>query len=257
MGSFFVRTGPDSYLATEHTSGAWNVNDQHIAPAFGLLAHVMEADFAARRPDDMFLARVSFDIFGTMPVAEMTYGVEVIRPGRTIELVEAHLDCGGRRVVSARGWFMQRRDTTAIAGSAFPAIPAPEEHEPWDPAAEWPGGALKVLECRRLLAEPGRGTFWLSTEVPLVDDAPVSPLARAVGLLDFANGMATRVDPGTVLFPNLDLTVHFFREPGPGPLGFDTTVTFGAGGVGLTHSILHDTAGPLGSLAQGLTVRPI
>ena len=34
-----------------------------------------------------------------------------------------------------------------------------------------------------------------------------------------------------------------------------TSLAFGPGGLGLTHSVLHDQAGPLGSLAQTLTVR--
>ena len=40
-------------------------------------------------------------------------------------------------------------------------------------------------------------------------------------------------------------------------LGFDTTVSFGPTGLGLTSSLLHDVAGPFGTMAQSLTVRPI
>lgn len=255
--SYFVRSGRSTYRATEHTGGAWNEREQHIAPAFGLLAHLMETDFTARRGEEMFLSRLSFDVFGTMPIAEVEYAVRVVRPGRTIELLEAALFCQGRQVVSGRGWFMQERDTGGVAGTPLPGIPPPDEHEVWVPSAEWPGGALKDLQCRRLLHEPGRGTCWLSTPVLLVDDAPVSNLARTTGLLDFANGMATRARPEQVLFPNLDLTAHFFRRPGPGPVGFDTSVSFGTTGVGLTHTILHDATGAMGSLAQALTVRPV
>jgi hypothetical protein len=59
-----------------------------------------------------------------------------------------------------------------------------------------------------------------------------------------------------VAFPNVDLTAHLVRSPEPGWLGFDTTVTFGPTGHGLTSSVLHDEHGPVGTLAQSLTVRP-
>lgn len=60
-----------------------------------------------------------------------------------------------------------------------------------------------------------------------------------------------------MLFPNLDLTAHFFRTPVGRWLGLDTSVSFGERGIGLTSSVLHDAIGPLGTLAQSLTVRPL
>ena len=69
-------------------------------------------------------------------------------------------------------------------------------------------------------------------------------------------GVAPRLPPETVAFPNVDLTVHLFREPRAGWLGFDTSVSFGAAGLGLTQSVLHDRDGAFGTVAQCLTVRP-
>jgi hypothetical protein len=93
------------------------------------------------------------------------------------------------------------------------------------------------------------------TDVPLLDE-PTTPLASAAGLFDIANGMTVRADPREVAFPNVDLTAHLVRTPTPGWLGFDTTVSFGPDGRGLTSTVVHDEAGPLGTLAQTLTVRP-
>ena len=73
---------------------------------------------------------------------------------------------------------------------------------------------------------------------------------------DLSNGMAVRADPRTVAFPNLDLTAHLFRVPEGEWLGFDTPVSFGQQGLGLTSTVLHDARGPIGTLAQALTVRP-
>lgn len=84
-----------------------------------------------------------------------------------------------------------------------------------------------------------------------------STLARAIGLLDIANGMTERLEPTEILFPNLDLTAHVFAEPVGEWVGFDTTVSVGPDGIGLTHSIIHDERGPIGASSQILTVRPM
>lgn len=85
---------------------------------------------------------------------------------------------------------------------------------------------------------------------------PVSSTARMLSVADVANGSATLVSPDEVAFPNLDLTAHLFRVPVGEWLGFDTHVSIGPRGAGLTQSVLHDAAGPIGTLAQTLTVRP-
>ena len=59
------------------------------------------------------------------------------------------------------------------------------------------------------------------------------------------------------MFPNVDLTIHLFREPVRGWVGFDTKVTMGTTGMGLTSTTLHDELGPVGRAEQILTVRPM
>ena len=258
--AYFERTGAHTFVATEHTGGAWVLHEQHIAPALGLLSHVVETDRDQRRPEGpdetLPIARLSFDILGILPLAEVETTVTVLRPGRTIELVEATLSHGGRPAVILRAWLLQPRDTAAIAGTATADLPSPEVTPSWDPTTVWPGGFIRTAHLRRAQTEPGRAQFWVRTDEPLVADEPVSPTAAAVGLLDIANGMSVRQDPSTVAFPNVDLTAHLVRAPRPGWLGFDTTVTFGDKGIGLTSSVLHDEDGPIGSLNQILTVRP-
>jgi hypothetical protein len=132
----------------------------------------------------------------------------------------------------------------------------PADLSPWDPTTVWPGGFIASAEVRRDQDEPGRARFWVRTATRLVDDEPVSDLARFAGLLDIANGMTVRAAPDAVAFPNVDLTAHFFDQPRGEWVGFDTSVSFGAAGLGLTSSVVHDADGPVGTLAQALTVRP-
>ncbi|MBR7744439.1 thioesterase family protein [Phycicoccus sp. BSK3Z-2] len=254
--AYFERLADDQFRATTATSGAWREDEQHIAPALGLLLHVVEQHRRRRRTDDYVVGRLGYDILGTVPVDEVGTTVRVLRPGRTIELVEAGIEHGGRTVVTLRAWLMEPRDSSAVAGTSLPPVPTPDELPAWSPSEYWPGGFIASVELRRHLAEPGRGWFWARTSLPLVADEDVTPAARAAGLLDIANGMVVRAEPRAVHFPNIDLTAHLLREPRGEWLGFDTSVTFGANGVGLTSSRLHDAAGPLGSLEQCLTVRP-
>ncbi|WP_028659919.1 thioesterase family protein [Nocardioides insulae] len=254
--TYFVRTGASTYMPTPHVGGAWNTAEQHIAPALGLMAHLVEADRDRRRDDGLVLARLSYDILGTLPLEEVDVRVEVRRPGRSIELVEATLSHSGRPAVLLRAWLMRSGETAQVAGTVHAPIPGPEELPAWPADEVWPGGFIASAEVRRAQERPGRARFWVRSDVDLLDE-PVGPTAYAARLFDIANGMTVREDPRKVAFPNLDLTAHLFRAPVGEWVGFDTSVSFGAGGLGLTASILHDTEGPFGTLAQSLTVRPV
>ena len=254
---YFERLGASSFRATGHTQGAWNTAGQHIAPSMGLLAHAVERHRDQRRDDRLPLARLSYDILGTVPIADVDVDVRVIRPGRSIELVEASLRHAGRDVLVLRAWLMQRFHTTQLAGSGFAPIPGPAETPSWNMSGLWRGGFIASTEVRRVEHGPGRATAWVRTEAGLVAGEAVSPAAATIGLLDIANGLAVRADPGQVLFPNIDLTAHLFAEPRGGWMGFDTAVSFGPDGLGLTESVIHDEAGPIGSTSQMLTVRPV
>ncbi|MDF9716440.1 thioesterase family protein [Nocardioides sp. ChNu-153] len=254
--AYYERTGPGRFRATEHTGGAWDTTAQHVAPALGLLVHAIELDRDARRDDALLTARISADVLGTMPLGEVEVEVEVLRPGRTIELVQATMCAGGRAAVTLRAWLLEERTTATVAASALPRIAGPEDVPAWDPTTVWPGGFIASVDVRRRQIEPGRASFWARPAVPLVADEPVSPTARAAGLLDISNGMTVRVDPRRVAFPNVDLTAHLLRAPTGDWLGFDTTVSFGPQGLGVTTSVLHDATGPVGTSNQLLTVRP-
>jgi hypothetical protein len=255
--AYFERLGARTFRATEHTGGAWDLGTQHIAPALGLLAHAVEQDRDARRSDGLVLTRLGYDILGTVPIAELAVDVAVVRAGRTIELVEAVLSHEGRAAVRLRAWLMDQRDTSAILGTGHERIPGPDVMESWNPTTVWRGGFIATAEVRRRQAEPGRASYWVRTRQSILDGEPVSRFAAVAGLLDIANGMTVRAAPVEVAFPNVDLTAHFFAQPTDGWLGFDTSVSFGAQGVGLTSTVIHDERGPIGTSTQCLTVRPI
>lgn len=254
--AYFERLGAARFRPTEHVSGAWDESTQHIGPALGLLVHAVESDFTARRDDPMVISRLSYELLGVVPMDAVDVAVEVIRPGRTIELVEVTYSHGGRTGIRMRAWLQQSRDTAGIAGDGFDPIPPPDQMEPWDPTTVWRGGYLASARVRRISDGPGRSRYWVRTDVPLLAGEEVSTTARMAALFDIANGMAIRADPTAVHYPNIDLSAHLVRPPQGEWLGYDTRVTFGPGGLGLTASVIHDESGPLGTIAQSLTVRP-
>lgn len=259
LGSYYRRLGPSRYRPTVHAEGAWQPGEQHMAPVSGVIVHALE-DFLARqlRPTPLQISRITFEILGMISARDFDVGVEVLRPGRTIELVEATLVIADRPVVRARAWCLSRQDTSAVAGGQPEPLPSADGLTPWPATDLWDGGFIASLEIRPVPGyQPGRTQGWVHTEVDLVAEETASDLARFVGLVDTANGIATRVAPSEWMFPNVDLSLHLYRQPRGDWVGLDTTVIFGADGVGLTTSTLHDVHGALGRAEQILTVRPV
>lgn len=255
MTGYFRRRDHTHFEPTALVGGGWNPDEQHIAPALGLLAHLVEVDHR-ERGGTLTLGRATYDILGTIPLDTVDTTVRVIRAGRTIELVEATLSHAGRPALILRAWMLQPTDTSAVAGSELPLIPHPDEIGAWDPGTIWPGGFVRSVEVRRREIEPGRAVVWVRTPSPLIEAETTSNTARVLGVVDITNGMTPRVDPQSMGFANVDLTAHLFTAPRGDWVGFDTTVSFGASGVGLTHSTLHDIHGPIGTVSQSLTLRP-
>lgn len=251
--SYYTRLGDHRYAPTEFASGAWQPNELHFSPLGGLIVHEIDRHREGR---GLVLARVSFDILGFLGMGECEIRVETVRPGRTIELVEAVAAVDGRDVVRARAWFLAEYDTTSVEGGAPERFAAPDTLPRTDLSERWPGGFVASLDARVIAAEPGRATVWIRSEHPILDE-PVGESATFVSLVDAANGVAIRVPPTAWVYPNVDLTIHFHRQPSAGWVGLDTSVTFGPAGQGVTASTLHDVDGPVGFAHQMLTVRPL
>jgi hypothetical protein len=66
-----------------------------------------------------------------------------------------------------------------------------------------------------------------------------------------------RQSPKEWAFPNLDLQIHLHRLPRGPWLGLETVQQYGADGIGLTSSVLHDIYGPFGRSEQILTLRAV
>ncbi len=249
---YYVAQGKGRYAPTLRAQGAWQETEQHMAPVAGLLVHCLERHDP--RPELQW-ARITFDILGMIHLEETTVVTRTLRPGRTIELVEATASAGGRDVVRATAWRLARADTAQVAGVEAPSLPGPDGVPPWTGMEHWGGGFIHSLEFLSAESRPGRGQAWVRTPVGLVDGEESSRFARWCGLLDVANGVANRRPPTEWLYPNVDLTLHLHRQPEGEWVGLDTSVSWGPGGTGQTSSVVHDRSGPVGTVEQSLTIR--
>lgn len=202
-GSYYEPIDEHRYKPTAHAGGAWDTDEQHFSPLGGLIVHAIDRHLAARPdsgPDSgPVLSRISFDILGRLALDECEIRVETLRPGRTIELLEAVALIAGRPVVRARAWLLAPGDTTAVAGGAEGRLTPPQALKSWQMSDVWPGGYIASLDVRPLAEpQPGRTTAWISTpstSSPGRPRAPSRPTSRS-STPPTASPYASRRPPG-------------------------------------------------------------
>ena len=146
-----------------------------------------------------------------------------MRPGRTIELVEATLSHGGRAGLVLRAWLLDRRDSREVAGSELDPIPPAAEMPECDPSAVWPGGFIASARARRAEVRPGRAAYWVESDVDLLDDNPYTRVTRADrGLFGWRELVATR-------WRAMRIQSEFIR-------GFSALAELGPATVALAHA---------------------
>ena len=244
------------FVSTKHAQGVWQDDELHMAPVSGLVA----AELEAYQPRENFLTtRLSFDILGKLHTGEVKVVTETVRPGRTIELVQSTVYAQGRAVLVGRTWKVIASDTSRVAKVNDPELPPVEDAEPWtEVSTKWSGGFMRSI-CARKFSDhaPGHGRVWITTDIDVIEDETPSSFVKFVGLADTANGVAPVAEPhaDNVFFANVDLTIHFLREPVGQWLGLATSANMGGTGGGITSAILYDAAGALGRCEQSQTVR--
>lgn len=253
---FYEPLGDGRYQSTVHTTGPWSPLTQHLGPPSALVVRAME-QLPSAAP--MTIARVTVEILGPVPVAELTVTAAVDRPGRSVELLSGELSADGRVAVRARAWRIVRSDTSAVAAGIDAQLPPPSEGRVMTRPEGWGAGYLDVMEWRALkgsLGEPGPATVWARQGVPLVGDEEPTGLQRLLTVADSGNGVSNRLDPRKWLFINSELTVHVYREPVGEWIALDAATAIGPDGAGTAVSVLHDLGGAVGRGAQALLIRP-
>lgn len=253
-GAFYQQEDEGRFAASPLTAGPWSPDAQHAGPPSALLVRAMER--FERRPE-VRLARVSVDVLGPVPVAALEIDVRVIRPGRSVELLEATASSGGRPALVARGWRMLTtpEDFPVHGGHAGPAVPAaPRERGPMMSFAHG-DGYLSVVDFSFDAGsgdELGSAAAWGRSRIDLVEGESMTGWQHTVLVADSASGISLATDPRTYPAVNCDLVVSLHREPDPGWVHLDSETVGGPGGGVLTDTLLSDDRGRIGRSVQNL-----
>lgn len=229
--AFYEDLGDGRFASTVHTTGPWDPGFQHGGPPSALLGRAVERH-APR--DDMMVALMTVEILGAIPVADLAVTARLVRPGRSVELLQSELSHDGREVARASAWRLRR-----VAG--------------------WVSGYLQAIEWRFTdghFVDPGPAVGWGRMREPLLAGEDPSPLTRVLVLADSSNGVSSALDIRQWKFINPELTVHLHREAVGEWVCLDALTVVSPGGVGLATSYLSDQLGPLGVDAQSLLVGP-
>ena len=252
--AFYEPLGGGRFRSTEHTGGPWDPASQHAGPPAALLGRALER--CAPRPE-LVLARLTFEILRPVPLAELAVAARVIRPGRSVELLEGELSADGEVVMSARAWRVRGSSAPTVSAGGAPP-PRPERATPLPGVLEGfgYGHAVELRFAAGGWDEPGPATVWTRLRVPLVAGEEPTGLQRVLAVADSGNGVSGVLPLADWLYINPELTVHVRRAARGEWICLDAETTIEAGGAGLARSRLSDADGPVAVGAQSLLVAP-
>ena len=255
MPESFYEPDGDRYLSTGLTRGPWDPEAQHAGPPAALLAREVER---LEDAESFHVARITFEILRSVPVAPLSVEARITRPGRRVQLVDATLADEEGEVMRATAWRLRTETVELPDLPRAPAPPGPEEGEPGEfPDVGYDVGYQRAMESRFVkgaFMEPGPATVWMRMRVPLVAGEDPSPLQRVLAAADSGNGVSATLDWRRFLFINVDLSVHLERMPVGEWVCLDAVTLPQPNGVGLADTLLFDAEGRIGRALQSLLV---
>ncbi len=254
--AFYEKSG-DGFVATELTRGPWDPGAQHAGPVAALLGREIER---VGGTDGFHLGRVTFEILKSVPIGPVSVEAEMVRPGRSVRMVEATLGgAGGEALVKARAWLLRTVELELGGVHTTPDPPVgPESGErPEFFATGQSAGYHTAMELSAVsgsFLEPGPATVWLRMRCRLVEGEEPTPLQRVLVAADVGNGISAVLDWSRFLFINVDLSVHLERMPEGEWVCVDAITLPQRHGVGTAESVLSDERGRIGRAAQTLLI---
>ena len=257
-GAIYQQVDHQRFESSPLTAGPWSAESQHAGPPSALLVRALEqfeADPGVR------LSRLSVDVLGPVPLAPLDIDVHRIRPGRSVELLEATASVDGRPALVARGWRMRRtpEDFPTVGTHAGPPVPDARRRDPMMSYAHQ-DGYLSVVDFSFISGsgdELGPAEAWGRARVDLVEGETMTGWQHTVVVTDSASGVSMGTDPLTHPAINCDLMVSLHRDPEPGWVHLVTETTGSPGQGVLTDTLLSDDRGRLGRAVQNLYGRGV
>jgi hypothetical protein len=257
IASFYRLTGSaGTFASTSATVGPWDPKLQHGSPPAALLVRAVEKAYPR---DDARVARITFDFFGPVPVADVSVVTEQVRPGARIELSRARLSAAGRTAMEASAWRIARQPDRLPAVSDMrppPRLP-PSGGDVFEQLPSFGyGHALEWRFIEGSFFDLGPAAVYTRPRLPLVEGESLSALQRLLLMVDSANGISAAVPWATFTFVPVELTVSVRRHPRTEWVGMRAETAIEPDGIGQTKADLFDEAGFLGTATQTLFVAP-
>lgn len=206
----------------------------------------------------MRVARLSMDLLRPVPVAPIAVRCEVVREGRSIQVLAIDLFAADKLVARATALRIRAEDNAdAVVGEPV-ALPGPEEAAPVDRARRLNAGFMTALDLRMAAGDwhdLGPAAVWCRFLAPIVAGEEASPVMRAAAIADTSSGLSATLPFDRFTFINADLTVSFARAPAGDWILAEARTWIGPDGAGLTRSRLADRQGYFGASTQSLVVQ--
>jgi Thioesterase-like superfamily len=249
----FYSLDRDLVTPSELTRGPWDPNAQHAGPPSALLARAIEL---CEPREGMRVGRMTVEILAPVPIAPLTISASLVRPGRSVEMLEASLAGPDGEVMRARAWRLATSHITADWEQDEPP-PGREDARALEffatgESVGW-HTAMEIVFARGKFLEPGPATVWMRPRVALVEGEKFTPLQRVMVAADGGNGVSAPLDWTGFIFINTDLSVHLLRPPTGEWICLDAVTH--VDGIGMTDTALWDEQGRIGRAAQTLLVR--
>jgi acyl-Coa thioesterase superfamily protein/acyl-CoA thioesterase superfamily protein len=257
VGDAFYTPDGDWLVASELTRGPWDPGSQHAGPPSALVARAIERCGEA---DGFQVGRITMEIVRPVPIGRLRASARVVRPGRSVELIEATLESEEGEVMRALAWRLRTQPvelSPAPPEDPPPPGPAEGEKKPFFDTGQKVGyhTAMDYLFVHGSFLEAGPATVWMRMRQPLVEGEETTPLQRVLVAADSGNGVSAALDVRRFLFINTDLSVHLLRMPEGEWVCLEARTYPEQNGVGLSETALYDERGRIGRAAQTLLVR--
>lgn len=240
--AFYERT-PKGFAPTDYVTGPWDTELSHAGPPAALLLNEL-----ARSVEGMGVSRVSYEIPRGIPKVPYRIHVDVLRPGRRVELLRADLrDLDGTVLMSATAWCI--RETTGLPASDPHPMDLPDVAA--CPRLSWRFGEgigyMDGVEMRVAEGAPfgarGPAAIWIRQAIPLIDGEDADPYSLCGMFGDLGNGISALAPFDELLAVNTDLTLYMARRPTSDWIAMRSmTITRGMG-LGISDSLVYDASG--------------
>lgn len=206
------------------------------------------------------VGRVTFEILKSVPIGPVQVEAEVVRPGRSVQMVEAALSGEEGVLMRARAWLLRTAQLELPDDVLSTPLPPPGPDQGDKPGFFETGqsvGYHTAMEWRSVgggFLEPGPATVWMQMTCRLVAGEEPTPLQRTLVAADVGNGISAVLDWSRFVFINVDLSVHLERMPEGEWVCVDAITLPQPSGVGTAESVLSDERGRIGRAVQTLLI---